>query len=620
MKNSILYLFIVLTTNAFSQVVDTFNFQANLRNLDGENISQTQVLISVAILGGSADGNIVFEETHEITTSEYGLINLEIGSVNELNIDWSANDYYLSLSVNGNKLGDAQLLSVPYALFSESTQSADKIDYANLSNLPNWDMDSTNDFSGQYDSLKNRPELFDGDFQSLTGVPEVTRITDAQSVKLDHLSVTESTDVNQLVTDTQGKSDLVEFPGFGSEAGKAFAIRWSEVNDEVFYTSGSVGVNASSAPQFGGATLKVGGAMLLNGITNSTTPGLLQYNAIGPGFFTFRNANGEQKGFGTGSLTYNLGNQQASGDYIIAQGFESEFLVVGKLAVGAQVTADVDFGENTMVFKSSSNRIRFDDTSSSASFPSNDWEITLNDENDGGDNFFAVSDISAGTVPFYVSSGVPEDAANINNIGNIGLGTSSPSEALDVNGNITATSFVGQGKNLSNLNGTGGSGVVNNGSTTIIADGVEDGNGQLIFQTKSQNRLVITNDGNVGIGMDNPLAKLHVNGNLTVGNAQIEHMSVAASPIKITDNPAFTFFNNIDVTGLHIIRFSENQTSVAPSGGISGQIIIMINLNVGQLAVTANNVGYFLNQYESISFINDGGVWRIYQQAMVVAN
>ena len=84
----------------------------------------------------------------------------------------------------------------------------------------------------------------------------------------------------------------------------------------------------------------------------------------------------------------------------------------------------------------------------------------------------------------------------VNNNGNVGIGTSTPAAKLDVNGgiNVTQNSYINWG---------GGSRIVGQSS-------------YLRLQTSSQDRISITNTGNVGIGTTSPSEKLDVSGNINV--------------------------------------------------------------------------------------------------------
>ena len=139
-----------ISTSVIAQTPNKFKYQAVLRNADGTIMANEDVTVDINILQGSATGTSVFSETHNVTTTAQGLINLNIGSINDLSvIDWSADTYFVEVSINGTVMGTSQLLSVPYALHSKTADSLtgtfnetdpvfsawDK-DYADLTNKP----------------------------------------------------------------------------------------------------------------------------------------------------------------------------------------------------------------------------------------------------------------------------------------------------------------------------------------------------------------------------------------------------------------------------------------------------------------------------------------------------
>lgn len=132
-------LFLLLTLNICKQVVaqvpQALNYQAVARKSDGNILTNQSVRIRFSILDGSSAGPIVYQETHQSTTNNFGLFTLSIGkgssTINQfVNINWAKGDKFLKVEIaiqGGSSYelqGVTQLLSVPYALYAESSGSS----------------------------------------------------------------------------------------------------------------------------------------------------------------------------------------------------------------------------------------------------------------------------------------------------------------------------------------------------------------------------------------------------------------------------------------------------------------------------------------------------------------
>ncbi len=111
----------------------------------------------------------------------------------------------------------------------------------------------------------------------------------------------------------------------------------------------------------------------------------------------------------------------------------------GALCVGNDCSNGENFDSPSYTklrIKENNIRLHFQDTSNpGGSYNSNDWRIMINSFVDGGAGYFAIEDTTAGVIPFIVYAGAPADSLVIDAAGNVGLGASSPTEALDVQGN-----------------------------------------------------------------------------------------------------------------------------------------------------------------------------------------
>ncbi|MCF8223968.1 MAG: hypothetical protein K9J25_12580 [Bacteroidales bacterium] len=125
-KLILLFAIIVIAASIGAQTPQSFNYQAIFRDADGSIKPNASYVLIISILQGSITGTEVFTETMTGNTNNYGLITEKIGLENPTDfqlIDWSNSPYFLSTNINGVPMGTTQLLSVPYALYANTTDS-----------------------------------------------------------------------------------------------------------------------------------------------------------------------------------------------------------------------------------------------------------------------------------------------------------------------------------------------------------------------------------------------------------------------------------------------------------------------------------------------------------------
>ncbi|KMK63995.1 hypothetical protein [Puniceibacterium sp. IMCC21224] len=151
--------------------------------------------------------------------------------------------------------------------------------------------------------------------------------------------------------------------------------------------------------------------------------------------------------------------------------------------------------------------IEFQDSASST-YPGNDWRLLVNESSllaSGGMNRFSVEDLSAGTIPFTIEAGTPDNALWISNFGNIGIGTSIPTANLHIVGNIVKPNIqmdsIGVGAQSWQFIG---------GNTLRFHDNTNNQTPLQIEKTAPDNSLFVEATGNIGIGTDDPATALHV--------------------------------------------------------------------------------------------------------------
>jgi hypothetical protein len=134
---SVLFFVFFLFENLSAQTPQFFKYQAILRDVSGHTITNSSVGIMINIFQDSCNGNNVYRESYIVTTNDYGLVNLNIGSGIQLStnsfsaINWSSGSYFIETAVDLNGTGSNhqfincnQLLSVPYAIYAENAGSS----------------------------------------------------------------------------------------------------------------------------------------------------------------------------------------------------------------------------------------------------------------------------------------------------------------------------------------------------------------------------------------------------------------------------------------------------------------------------------------------------------------
>jgi hypothetical protein len=119
---------------AMAQSPKLFKYQGLARDSSGNPISNDTIALRISIHQGTPAGTVVYQETHNPITNEFGSFSINIGggtviTGNFLTIPWVRYNFFqeVEMDVTGGtsfiSMGTSQYLSVPYALATDSAKS-----------------------------------------------------------------------------------------------------------------------------------------------------------------------------------------------------------------------------------------------------------------------------------------------------------------------------------------------------------------------------------------------------------------------------------------------------------------------------------------------------------------
>lgn len=134
MKKSLQIFALLFCIIVFAQAPEKFSYQAVIRNASNALITNANVGMKISILKTSAAGTVVYSESQTAMTNINGLVSIQIGAGTPITgtiagINWGADSYYIKTETdpaggtNYTIAGTTQLLSVPYALYTNSSAS-----------------------------------------------------------------------------------------------------------------------------------------------------------------------------------------------------------------------------------------------------------------------------------------------------------------------------------------------------------------------------------------------------------------------------------------------------------------------------------------------------------------
>ncbi|HJU91815.1 MAG TPA: tail fiber domain-containing protein [Pyrinomonadaceae bacterium] len=293
-------------------------------------------------------------------------------------------------------------------------------------------------------------------------------------------------------------------------------------------------------------------------------------------------------------------------DFVIAD----DLIVQGSACVGFDCVDGESFGTDTIRMKENNTRIQFDDTSVTAGFATNNWQIRANDQASGGSNFLGFVDQGStgtgetGTIVFAVSAGAPANALRVTSSG-IGINTSTP--VLDMHANTSDTPGIRLEQNNSGGFTAQTWDIAGNEANFFVRD-VTSGS-RLPFRIRPgapTSSLDISANGDVGIGTGSPAKKLHV----SATNSQI----FVTRPANTAGNFALINFGTNNVEKFLIGLNADGDPGVDKMSFFD----LVFSGNTPVMTFTGGNVGIGTNAPTQKLSVNGtagktgGGTWDVF--------
>ncbi len=179
-----------------------------------------------------------------------------------------------------------------------------------------------------------------------------------------------------------------------------------------------------------------------------------------------------------------------------------------------------------------------------------------------------------------------------NNPGNVGIGTTSPSEKLTINATDPAIRFLNAGTEKGFLQASGNNMRLGTYSSNTT--------GNIVFNIRGTDRMTIADDGNIGLGISSPVGKFQVatgyeaslstHGYLMLGTEGGSNLVLDANEIMARTNGAAANLN-LQNEGGNVYIGDPAAFSGAHRLGVDGNAVITGNMRIG---TTVTPSGYKL--------------------------
>lgn len=188
----------------YAQVPQAINYQGVARNAQGQPIVNQAVSLRLTIHQATANGAELYKELQTATTNQFGLFSVKIGTGQQFgansfaSINWGNADKYLQVEFDPNgglqftDLGTAQLISVPYALYAKTADTARYISnnngywqYSNILMPAFFDSIPTVNCVFPTDTFNRTIIMVGNNNYGLQGAPNIIQVNNGEFISLD---------------------------------------------------------------------------------------------------------------------------------------------------------------------------------------------------------------------------------------------------------------------------------------------------------------------------------------------------------------------------------------------------------------------------------------------------
>ena len=219
-------LLIGMSVSVFAQVPSKMNYQAVVRDSEGNLVTEKPIGVRVAII--NSQRTEVFAETQVVETNVNGLLTIEIGEGDHLagsldDISWASDSYSIVIGVDitGGVSYDIEsvqsFMTVPYAFCAQTVETIDYSRVTNTPAIPAKVSDLTNDAEyvttsdlGQYATKEDLSQIDMSEYAKVADLPVVpTKVSDLEN----DANYATKEELSQIdLTDYAKKADLPIVP------------------------------------------------------------------------------------------------------------------------------------------------------------------------------------------------------------------------------------------------------------------------------------------------------------------------------------------------------------------------------------------------------------------------